>query len=75
MEVFTLTEILLYFRPIHKRWGRGWWVVYISNKSVMNPPPVEGIEENETVLVSVTGCVKIQPNTKLLDGVFFPAQC
>lgn len=60
--------MLLYFKTIHKKLGRAGWVAYISNMRVMNLLPVEEMEENETIRVSVTGCVKMQPDTKLSDG-------
>lgn len=37
---------------------------------VMNPPTCGWEGENETMLVSVTGHVKIQPDSKQSDGLF-----
>lgn len=42
-------------------------MAYISNKRAMNLPTCGGVEENETMLVSV---MKIHPDTKLSDELF-----
>lgn len=48
----------------------GGCLVNKSNKRVMNLPTCGGVEKNETMLLSVTGYMKIQPDTKLSDRLF-----
>ena len=47
-------------------------MVYISNKENESPPPVE---ENETILLSVTGYMKIQLSDKAIRWAFCRPGC